>query len=308
MRASVVICTLNRSQALTRGLRALEAQTGVAPEQAELVVVDNGSTDETPTVVKEFRRYARFPVRWCVEERLGLSNARNRGVAEARHELVVFLDDDAVPTPGWLAAHIATADETHADCVGGRITLAWEAPRPAWLHPALDPFLGRIDLGDERGAFDFPHTYPGGGNIAFRRAVFGQVGLFDPALGVRPGRVVGSEETDLCYRIERAGGRLVYEPRAHVTHPVPAGKLTKQWFRRRAYHAGRTACLVELRHFSRGALLARNLPRVFTRRRSAGGVVAASAPSMAARLFLAEFRLLFAVGYLRELLRPTRPR
>jgi len=303
VRASVVICTLNRSRALTRALRAIEAQTGVAPEQAELVVVDNGSIDETPTIVKEFRRYARFPVRWCVDERLGLSNARNRGVADARHELVVFLDDDAVPTPGWLAAHIATADETHADCVGGRITLAWETPRPAWLHPALDPFLGRIDLGDDRGAFDFPHTYPGGGNIAFRRAVFGQVGLFDPALGVRPGRLVGSEETDLCYRIERVGGRLVYEPRAHVTHPVPAAKLTKQWFRRRAYHAGRTACLVELRHFSRAALLARNLGRLLTRPKPAPGVAALHPPPMAARLFLAEFRLLFALGYLAVLLR-----
>ncbi len=305
MRASVVICTLNRSQALTRGLRALEAQTGVAPEQAELVVVDNGSTDQTPTVVKEFRRYARFPVRWCVEERLGLSNARNRGVAESHHELIIFLDDDAVPMPGWLAAHIAAAAETHADCVGGRITLTWEAARPTWLHPALDPFLGRIDLGDERSTFDFPHAYPGGGNIAFRRAVFGQVGLFDPALGVRPGRLIGSEETDLCYRLERAGGRLVYEPRAHVTHPVPTAKLTKHWFRRRAYHAGRTACLVELRHAGRGALLARNLPRAVGRRRSAAGVVAGPAPPMAARFFLAEFRLLFALGYLRELLRPS---
>jgi GT2 family glycosyltransferase len=304
VQASVVICTLNRSQALIRGLRALEAQTGVAPEQAELVVVDNGSTDATPTVVKEFRRYARFPVHWCVEERLGLSNARNRGVAESHHELVIFLDDDAVPAPGWVAAYIAAAVETQADCVGGRITLEWEAPRPAWLHPALDPFLSRVDLGVERCAFNFPRTYPVGCNIAFRRAVFEKVGLFDPALGVRPGRVVGSEETDMCYRIERAGGRVLYEPRAHVTHLVPAAKLSKQWFRRRAYHAGRTACLVELRYFSRAALLARNLPRVFARPKPMPGAGEPSAPSMAARLFLAEFRLLFALGYLGQLLRP----
>jgi GT2 family glycosyltransferase len=306
VQASVIICTLNRSEELKRSLRALEAQTGVAPEQVEILVVDNGSTDATPTVVKEFRRYSRYPLRWCVEERLGLSNARNRGVTEARHEVVVFLDDDALPEPGWLAAHLDALGQSGADCIGGRITLAWEAPRPTWLHPSLDPFLGLLDLGEERSSFVFPRNYPNGGNIAFRRAVFDKVGLFDPALGVRPGRAVGSEETDLCYRLEQAGGRLLYEPRAHVKHPVPASKLTKRWFRRRAYHAGRTACLVETKHLGRGSLLRRNLVRLG--RRSAPPPAAAprreTAP-LAAKLFLARFRLLFAAGYLAAFIRKS---
>ena len=303
MRASVVICTRNRSAHLRRCLEALEAQT-VPPEQVEVVVVDNGSTDETPAVVEDFRRRSKYPVRWCVEERVGLSNARNRGVAEARGEIVAFLDDDAVPGPGWLAAYVETFGATGADCVGGRIRLEWDAPRPTWLHPVLDPLLGLVDLGERRRAFVFPWHYPAGGNIAFRREVFGKVGLFDPVFGVRPGKVVGSEETDLCYRLERAGGRLLYEPRAQVAHPVAGAKLTKRWLRRRAFHAGRTACLVELKHLGRGGLIRRNLARLcgpprearIERPRRERG-------RLNALLFLAEFRLLFACGYLSAFLK-----
>jgi len=297
VRASVVICTRNRSGHLGRCLEALEAQT-VSPERLEVVVVDNGSTDETPSVVEAAGSRAKYMVRRCVEERVGLSNARNRGVAEARHEIVVFLDDDALPGPDWLAAHLDAFETTAADCVGGRIRLEWEAPRPTWLHPVLDPLLGRIDLGEQRRPFAFPWHYPAGGNIAFRREVFEKVGLFDPAFGVRPGEVVGSEETDLCYRLEHVGGRLIYEPRAQVTHPVAAAKLTRPWLRRRAFHAGRTACLVELKHLGPGALIWRNLTRLcgpppkarIEQPRRERGV-------LNALCFLAEFRLLFACGY-----------
>ncbi len=303
MRASVVVCTLNRSEALKRCLRALEAQT-VAPEQVEIVVVDNGSTDETPTVIKGFRRYARYPMRWCVEERIGVTHARNRGVAEARHEIVVFLDDDALPEPHWLAAHIEAFDSTRADCVGGRITLTWEAPRPRWLHSSLDAFLGRIDLGEQRRPFVFPWYYPGAANLAFRRSVFDRIGLFDPALGFRAGGVVGAEETDLCYRLEQAGGRLVYEPRARVTHPAPAAKLTRRYFRRRGYSAGRRACQLEVKHFSMYGLLRRNLARLGGPPASARlDVPRQRRVPIEALLFLAEFRLLFAAGYLVEFLR-----
>ena len=302
MRASVVICTLNRSAALKHCFAALEAQTA-PPDRVEIVVVDNGSTDETSSVIKQFQRGARYPVRSCIEEQLGLSHARNRGVAEARHELVIFLDDDAVPTPGWLAAYLDAFGTTGVDCAGGRIVLDWQAPRPNWLHPAIDPLLGLIDLGERPREFAFPWYYPAGGNIAFRREVFDTVGVFDPALGVRPGRMIGSEETDLCYRLEQAGGRLVYEPRAQVTHPVAATKLTKPWFRRRAYHAGRTACLVERKHMSADQLLRLNFTRLAGPPPQIRIALPRQAPAQAgAAAFLAEFRLLFATGYLGQFL------
>ncbi|MBN1918668.1 MAG: glycosyltransferase [Verrucomicrobia bacterium] len=304
MRVSVVICTLNRSQALKACLRALESQTDVEPGDVEIVIVDNGSTDNTPTVANDFRRDSRFDVRWHVEDRLGLSNARNRGVAEARGEILVFLDDDAVAVPGWLSAHLRAFDETDADCVGGRITLDWEAPRPHWLHPALDPFFGLLDLGAERVVLAYPHAYPVGANVAYRRKVFERIGLFDPELGVRPGRVVGSEETDICYRVERAGGVILYEPRATVTHSVPAAKCDKRWFRRRAYHAGRTACLIELRHVGRTRLFCRNVQRLLSRVPGASATPpSGKPPSWDATLFLARFRLLFMLGYLAQFLR-----
>ena len=103
--ASIVICTRNRAPVVVRAIHGALAEAASAG--AELLVVDNASTDATPSAVAELQQQAASPFRVLREPEVGLSAARNRGLKEACGDIVAFLDDDAVPRKGWLAALLA---------------------------------------------------------------------------------------------------------------------------------------------------------------------------------------------------------
>lgn len=101
---SIVICTYNRAELLRETLQALPRLHGIG--KAEIVIVDNRSTDHTRSVSEYFIKafQGRIAVRYVYEPRQGLSVARNTGVRAARGEIAAFLDDDAIPEAGWLSA------------------------------------------------------------------------------------------------------------------------------------------------------------------------------------------------------------
>ena len=148
---SVVLCTHNHADRLERTLADLAA---LKPPQAawEFLVVDNGCTDGTPALLA---RHV-WPVDWNVriirEEQLGLSNARNRGIAEARGDYVIFMDDDETADPDWLCTYERLIRDKDPDAFGGRICVLFEDTRPAWLA-------------DERKGSD----NPGGEEVEFYR-------------------------------------------------------------------------------------------------------------------------------------------
>ncbi len=99
--ASIIVCSYNRSASLQQTLLAIERLSVREDIGCEVLVVDNNSTDDTRTVAEDFCR--RFPRgRYCYEPNQGLSFARNRGITEARGEILVFTDDDVCPEPEWL--------------------------------------------------------------------------------------------------------------------------------------------------------------------------------------------------------------
>ncbi|NJL28333.1 MAG: glycosyltransferase family 2 protein, partial [Thermoanaerobaculia bacterium] len=113
-RASVLICTHNRARDLALCCAALGG-LDAPPESWEVVVVDNASTDDTPEVAEAWA--ARLEGRLRGVEgtgALGLSAARNRAIAEARGEILAFLDDDALPEPGWLSALVSVLERPGA--------------------------------------------------------------------------------------------------------------------------------------------------------------------------------------------------
>jgi glycosyltransferase involved in cell wall biosynthesis len=235
MRLSVVVCTLNRASLLPRLLTALRSEA--AGEDAELVVVDNGSTDDTANVVAAV--VAASPdvaIRYVVESERGLSHARNRGFRESVGEIVAYLDDDALPEPGWLAAHQRDYEQDErVGAVGGPIELLFEGERPWWLTDSFEQLLGRYDLGSERRFYDDGegHHTPSGGNMSFRRSALEEVGLFDPELGRRGDEQLAGEEYELAHRLFHAGWRAVYEPAAAARHLVSPDRLRIGFFRNR---------------------------------------------------------------------------
>ena len=132
MHITVLICTRNRAEQLRR---TLEAATAIETPGTswELLVIDNGSSDHTPEVVESFAE--RLPIRRVSEPQAGLSNARNRGVAEANGSYICWTDDDVLIDPHWLSAYAgAFAHHPEAAYFGGPIELVLEEPTPSWFR------------------------------------------------------------------------------------------------------------------------------------------------------------------------------
>lgn len=238
--ASVVVCSRNRAELLRQCLDRLADQFVAGGDRYEVVVVDNGSTDGTPAVIEAWRAADPDLRRAVHEPTPGLSRARNRGVAEARGEVVLFIDDDAVAPRGWVAAHLAPyRRDPWVSGVGGPVSLRWPDGRPRWLAPRLEHWFSALDHGDRATEFPPPHG-PYGTNMSLRRSVFAAVGGFDERLGRRGRSLVSSEEGDLFGRVWAAGGSVVYEPASLVLHGVTRDRLSRRWVLRRGWAQGRS--------------------------------------------------------------------
>ena len=207
LRASVIVPTVNRLQSLAAALGSLERQS--APAGAfEVVVVLDGCTDGTEGWLRRYR--PPFELRWCSQPNAGLAAARNRGAAEARLEVLLFLDDDVLATPDLVAAHL------EAQAAGTELVVQGYMPMPRlWSRRAAallyaDSYEQTIaELVEGANGW---HLWSG--NFSVRRSTFERVGGFDAA-GFRH---YGGEDTDFGLRAVAGGATLVFEPRALAEH------------------------------------------------------------------------------------------
>jgi glycosyltransferase involved in cell wall biosynthesis len=247
LRVTVAVCTWNRSASLAA---TLEQMTRLAIPDGitwELLVVNNASTDDTDAVVASFE--GRLPLRPLHEPEPGLSNARNRALAEARGAYLLFTDDDCLVDSGWLVGYVTAIRQCPGAAVlGGPIEPSFEGDTPAWLPRVLDrvgAVYGRQTLGDAPVALTAERAGEGpyGGNMGFRREALLQVGGFDPALGVRHGRYAIGEETEVVRRVLAAGHEGWWTPEARVRHRIPRSAQTLAYVRRWMVGAGRYRAL-----------------------------------------------------------------
>ncbi len=206
--ASVVVITRNRPEMLGRCLDRLEGQ----PAVAEILVVDASDGTETRDLV------AGRPAATYVDfrgARHQMPASRNLGIAHAGGDIVVFLDDDSLARPGWLAALLACYADGTVGAVGGRAVDRHEAESadPTQVGQLL-PDGTRVDNfnADPGRVLDVDRVR--GCNMSFRRALLLELGGFDR-------QYTGSnvnEAGDMCLRVKRAGYRVLFEPRAVVDH------------------------------------------------------------------------------------------
>jgi glycosyltransferase involved in cell wall biosynthesis len=233
MKVTVILCTYNRCQSLAKALNSLALQ--VLPEsiQWEVIVVDNNSRDQTRQVVENFCRQNPARFRYLLEPQQGKSYASNKGVREARGDIVAFTDDDVTMEPTWLhnlTANLHTGEWAGA---GGRTLPEQDFVPPHWLaslerRSMLAP-LGIFDLGSE--ATELKES-PFGNNMAFRKKIIEQHGGFRTDLGPCGGdpRPQKSEDSEFGIRLIAAGERLRYEPTAIIYHCVPQYRIQKKYF------------------------------------------------------------------------------
>jgi GT2 family glycosyltransferase len=234
MNASIIIATYNRAAYLSRCLEALAALE-TDPTMFEIIIVDNNSSDNTREVVQGFvQEHPTLSIHYLFEKEQGAALARNSAIAEASGEILCFLDDDTVPTSGWLSAIAAGFADPGVGCVGGPAILDFQGrERPPWLLGDLQGLLSGYGLlYTEPTAISKIAEYPFLCNMAVRRSVLAEVGSFRPDLGRSGGSLLAGEETELVDRMYKAGWRVMYLPDAKVWHLVAPERLDKQYIYR----------------------------------------------------------------------------
>jgi len=213
---TVVVCTRDRPALLQR---CLESAQCIRYPDWELIVVDNAPGDDSAAVIA-----ARFGARYIREARPGLDWARNRGIAEARHDIIAFTDDDVVIDQHWLTGLAHGFADASVMAVTGLVAPLELETRAQMLFERVYGGMGkgmqsrRYHRGSLRPAELIQVQAVGvGANMAYRREAFTRVGTFDTALDVGT-PAAGAGDLDMFHRVLAAGLTLQYEPRALVWH------------------------------------------------------------------------------------------
>jgi glucosyl-dolichyl phosphate glucuronosyltransferase len=229
MDLSVVICSYNRYSLLNQSVCAVQESQSFDPDRMELIVVEN-------TPLKQRQTMELAPgTRLVICEEVGLSNARNAGVAASAGEIVAFVDDDAIVGERWCSAVIeAFRTFPEASVCGGRTLPRFSsAVRPRWYYEDLAHHLSCIDWGPKALPLS-PGQWIVGANMAFRKKVFTEIGYFDPALGRKgDASLLSNEEIAMLRKVGRE--HVYYIPDMVVEHIIPDQRLCVEWFRKRVF-------------------------------------------------------------------------
>lgn len=236
MKVTVAICTHNRAKDTEEAIESVIIQN-FDKKEIEIIVIDNRSTDNTAQVVKGLQQRHGPRVRYILEDKLGLSVARNRAIGEANGEYILFLDDDALASSHWVR-HIVDVFERDKTigCVGGKIDPIWETEEPDWIPEEYRAVFTILDYSN--GVMEMPSpSIPYGANVAFRKSVFEHIQPFREDLGRVGTNLLSSEESELIARL-RERYKVYYTSYASVKHKIAKERTTKKWFLKRIFWQG----------------------------------------------------------------------
>lgn len=237
--AVVAVLTYRRTDWLPALLAELERQAAGLRPPAVVVVVDNDPEASAAAVVSP---RADRGVRYVHEPRPGISAARNRALAEADGaDVLVFVDDDEMPSPGWLAHLLAAWSQWRCAAVAGPVPARFLGPVDAWVS-------GSGAFERRRLATGTPVAGAGTGNLLLDLDQVRRLGLsFDERLGL-----TGGEDTLFTHALVARGGEIRWCDEAEAVEFVPADRLTRTWVLRRSFRSGSSWSRAEV-HLARSA-------------------------------------------------------
>jgi len=227
---SLIICSRNRSPALSQTLLAIGQLDVPSHCRVELIVVDNASTDSTAQVIQSFRP-THMAYRPIHESRKGQCYARNAALAASSGQLLLFTDDDVRPDRCWIDQLSRPIIDRRCEATVGKISLAphlvrqWMTPlHRRWLAAPDEPRPSEVELI--------------GANMAFHRHVLARVPAFDTDLG--PGGLGFGDDTLFSFQLQEAGDSISYVQQAGVVHHLNASRLLRKSWLKAARARGRT--------------------------------------------------------------------
>ena len=224
---SVVVVTYNRAKDVNEAVNSLLNQS---EKPLEIIVIDDGSI----APVKLDSRNDRLKL-IRLDQEIGISDARNFGIKTAKGDYIAFIDDDAIADYHWLK-RIRKGFQT-AQIVGGQLKPLYLVPPPDWWT--------QEDFGVCAGVGNISSKNFFGCNMAVKADVFAAVGLFNPNLGRKKGKLLSLEENDFFDRSKKKGLIFKFVEGAVVTHKVPAKRMTFRYILRWSYYNGKSQRICE---------------------------------------------------------------
>ena len=257
MKASIIIPTLNRADQLCRTMKSL-VESDFDQSQYEIIVIDNGSEDNTRQIVEKFiKEYPKHIIRYFYDDVPGLLTGRHRGAKEANSETLVFVDDDIHADKSWLSAIVETFERyPNVHLVGGKCLPLYESTPPSWINyfwndlPQGGRMLCELSLCDygNKGKIIDP-TWVFGLNFSIRKKTLYDLGGFHPdCVPIEYKKFQGDGETGLSLKMARKGYKAFYNPKALVYHEVPSSRMTLEYFDKRYFYQGICDSFTEVRY------------------------------------------------------------
>jgi len=244
MNASIIIPTRNRSKWITSAIQSFVEQD-FPSSQYEIIVVDNGSTDNTREITEQAASLNKNNIRYIYEPEPGLLSGRHRGASEATGEILVFVDDDIEAVNGWLSAIMAEFEDETVHMVGGPSLPRYEVNLPQWIDKYCSwkeeqltcGSLSLLNKGSERMEID--PVFVWGLNLAIRKKTLFELGGFHPDnISKHLQHFQGDGETGLAMKVKEKRPKAVYTPGAKVYHYIPRERLTVTYFEKRFFYQG----------------------------------------------------------------------
>ena len=235
---SIVICT-HRSERYEDFEEAVNSLLSQSYNNLEIIVVVDGNKELYDKIQKSGIEEAdKVEVKVILnEENMGLSESRNKGIKEAKGDVIAFFDDDAVADGVWLKELERMYREYDAIAAGGKLLPRWITKKPKLLPEEYYWLIGATHRGFPEEVTEVRNTF--GSNISFKADVLRELEGFRSEMGVKGKGLLQGEETELCERMREKFGRgVVYNPDAIVYHKVFPERLRMRFLLRRAFWQG----------------------------------------------------------------------
>lgn len=253
---SVVIPTRNRAKSLKRALHSLIFNQRALSSSYEIIVVDNGSSDNTKDIVDYYRK-SFDNLQYIYEKKPGLHMGRHRGFKAATSEILAYLDDDIIAFPTFISSATEIFNNQKAVLAGGKVLPSFESAPPVWIvnmwskgyvedgHRVLGS-LSLVDLGDQIKEISPFRVF--GCNFITKKSIVRKANGFHPD-GMPETKLFyrGDGETHISRFIAMQGLKTIYHPGASVYHVIPENRMTQEYFEHRSLRQGISDSYSDLR-------------------------------------------------------------